>query len=114
LTAIGKNGFLPGRLDQNWRGTVRWACLTGSVQIAHCWLLLYRATNDTRFRDAGISANAYVRRTIQIDGPAERRGGIKGSFPVSGDYGQYQYLNWAAKFFIDANMLEGSIRNSIA
>ena len=28
LEAIGRDGFLPGRLDQQWRGTVRWACLT--------------------------------------------------------------------------------------
>ncbi len=34
------------------------------------------------------------------------RGGIKGSFPVNGAYGRYQYLNWAAKFFMDSLMLE--------
>jgi hypothetical protein len=33
-------------------------------------------------------------------------GGVKGSFPVSGGYGRFQYLNWACKFSIDANLLE--------
>ena len=33
-------------------------------------------------------------------------GGVKGAFPVSGDYGRYEYLNWAAKFSIDANGYE--------
>ena len=28
LTAVRLDGFLPGRLDLNWRGTVKWACLT--------------------------------------------------------------------------------------
>jgi len=33
-------------------------------------------------------------------------GGIKGSHPIYGEYGKDQYLNWAAKFFADALMLE--------
>ena len=36
------------------------------------------------------------------------RGGIKGSFPVYGDYGKARVLNWATKFFIDALLLEES------
>jgi hypothetical protein len=34
------------------------------------------------------------------------RGGIKGSDPIHAEYGTYEYLNWAAKFFADALMLE--------
>jgi hypothetical protein len=34
------------------------------------------------------------------------RGGIKGSQPFWGGYGPFWYLNWAAKFFIDALSLE--------
>ena len=45
-------------------------------------------------------------RLADLDGPPELRGGVKGSFPVDGDYGRYQLLNWAAKFAIDANILE--------
>jgi hypothetical protein len=45
-----------------------------------------------------------------MDGSSDIRGAIKGSFPVYGRYGKYQYLNWAAKFLIDANLLEQSIR----
>lgn len=112
LEAIGRDGFLPGRLDQEWRGTVRWACLTGTAQIAHCWLLLYRATNDRRFRDAAFAANQYVRRTINPDGPPEMRGAVRGSFPIHGDYGQFEYLNWGAKFLLDSLRLEQQVRRS--
>jgi hypothetical protein len=91
---------------------VNWVCLTGNVQIAHCWLLLYQITGDTRFRDAGFAANRYVRSTIDVDGPTWRRGGVKGAFPVSGEYGRFEYLNWACKFFIDSNMLEQSIQRA--
>lgn len=111
LGALKPSGFLPGRLDARWRATVSWACLTGAVQVAHCWMMLFEATKDERFRDAAFATNAFVRRTVAIGGDPNRRGGVKGSFPVSGDYGSYEYLNWAAKFFVDANLFEQRIRN---
>jgi hypothetical protein len=106
LTALRNNGFLPGCLDPSWQGLVPWVCLTGSVQIAHCWLMLYQFTGDTVYRDAAQAANRFVRRTVRVTGPDETRGGIKGSFPVDGDYCRYEYPNWACKFFIDSNLLE--------
>jgi hypothetical protein len=109
LTALRPDGFLPGRLDSRWQGKVSWACLTGTVQMAACWLLLYRATGDLHFRDAGLIANRYVRSTVRFDGPPETRGAVKGSFPVSGGYLPYQYPNWACKFFIDSHRLERTI-----
>jgi hypothetical protein len=114
LTAIRKDGFLPGRLHANWRGAVSWACLTGSVQIALCWLLLYQDTGEVRYREAAYAANGYVRRTMKVEGPSETHGAIKGSFPVNGQYGSYQYLNWACKFFVDSNMLERTVRQRLA
>jgi len=109
LPAVADDGRLPGRLDANWRGAVDYVCLTGSVQIAHCLFLLYRATGESRYLETGQKLTAFVRRTVRLDGPENQRGGIKGSFPVDGDYGQWEYLNWAAKFFIDANLLEMDI-----
>jgi hypothetical protein len=109
LSTIDRDGFLPGRLDSQWRKVVSWACLTGSVQIAYCWLQLYRETSDDRYREAAAAANRYVRRTMRIDGSPETRGAIKGSFPVSGGYCTYEYPNWACKFFIDSNLLEQDV-----
>lgn len=112
LSTIEPNGFLPGRLDCSWQGTVSWSCLTGSVQIAYCLLLLYQDTHDNRFRAAAFALNEYVRKTVCLDGASETRGAIKGSFPIYGEYGRYQYPNWAAKFFIDSNILEQTVRMS--
>jgi hypothetical protein len=108
--ATTAEGFLPGRLDRHWRGKASWACLTGSAQIASCWLLLYQGSGDVRLRDAAFAVNRYVRRTIRTDGPDDVRGAVKGSFPADGRYGTYEYLNWAAKFAVDANLLEQTIR----
>lgn len=103
---IASDGYLPGKLDHAFRPAADYACLTGSAQIAHCLFLLFKLTGERHYLDAGKRANSYVRRTVRIDGPAGTAGGVKGSFPVNGDYGQWQYLNWAAKFCIDANLLE--------
>jgi hypothetical protein len=106
LGALEPSGKLPGRLDRQWRAGANWVCLTGTSQIAHCWLLLYKVTGRYEFLRAALGANAFVRRTVSLDGPAEIRGGIKGSFPVDGGYGKWQYLNWACKFTVDANREE--------
>jgi D-aspartate ligase len=89
---------------------VKWACLSGTVQIAYCWLLLYEVTGDERDRGAAFAANRYVRRTVAVKGPGEVRGGVKGSVPVYGGCLPYKYPNWACKFMIDSNLLEMSVR----
>jgi hypothetical protein len=113
MSALRAIGFLPGRVYPNWTGAVRWACLTGSAQIAHCWLLLHQITGDEEFLDAARRTNAYVRERVRVDGEPEVRGGVKGSFPVDGEYGKFEYLSWACKFFIDANILEQELGSSL-
>lgn len=112
MTALRSDGFLPGRLLSDWSGAVEWACLTGISQISICWLKLYQVTGDHRYLEAALVANCYVRKTVRVDGPSETKGAVKGSFPVSGDYGKFQYPNWACKFHVDTNMLELDVRTS--
>lgn len=114
MGAMHDDGFLPGRLGADWSAAADWACLTGTAQTAHCWLLLFELTGQRDYLRAGSVACSFVRRTVHLDGPADLRGGVKGSFPVDGDYGRYEYLNWAAKFLADALMLEADIRDRIA
>jgi hypothetical protein len=102
-------GFIPGRLTREWMPAARWSCLTGSAQIAHCWLQLYEITGYAPYLEKARTVNRYLRRTVAISGPAGTRGGLRGSFPIYGEYGAYQYLAWAAKFFVDANALEARI-----
>lgn len=109
LTALGPDGFLPGRLGHDWRPAVRWACLTGTAQIAICWFLLHRLGAGRHFLDAARRANRFVRRTMRVDGPPETRGAVKGSFPVGGEYQAFAYPNWACKFAVDASLLERAL-----
>jgi hypothetical protein len=106
LRAFGADGRLAGRLTSQWRPAADWVCLSGTSQIAESLLLLFDATQSGDFRNVARAANAFVRRTLSTAGPLEIRGGVKGSFPVDGWYGRWQYLNWACKFMIDANRAE--------
>jgi hypothetical protein len=110
LGALREDGFLPGRLYPDWRSAANWACLTGSVQIAICFLMLFDLLGDERYRDAAYVLNRYVRRSMMCEGSPEKQGAIKGAFPVDGGYLKYEYPNWACKFFVDANMLEKAVR----
>jgi uncharacterized protein YyaL (SSP411 family) len=103
---IDANGFMPGRYDAGWRPAVRWCCLTGSAQTSIVWSKLFHATGDETYRHGAELANRYLmaHHDLTSQDPAIR-GGIAGSWPVWGDYGQFMILNWATKFFIDALLL---------
>ena len=109
LGKLRDDGFLAGGFNPDWSDAVEWACLTGSAQVALCWLILYEITGEKKYRDAGYLANKYVRRTMRTGPPKETRGAIKGSFPINGNYLKFLYPNWATKFMVDSNMLEKSI-----
>lgn len=111
VNIVDDEGYLPGRWNQNWTPAVKWVCLTGSVQIAHTLLLVYKETGESKYLETGSKLNEYVRRTVRLEGPNDAMiGGIKGSYPIDGFYGRFEYLNWAAKFFIDSNMCEAEIK----
>jgi hypothetical protein len=105
-SAQRKDGALPGRLDDQWRPRVNWSCLTGNAQMAVNWLRLANISGDNAFRQHARRANHFNMATQELVGPAEIRGAIKGSFPADGGYMTWRYPNWAAKFFMDALMLE--------
>lgn len=106
LGTIGEDGWIAGQLDRNWKPAADWVCLTGSVQIAACWLLLFGITGKQAYLEAARRANRFVRRTVHMSGSPDAVGGVRGAFPVNGDYGRFEYLNWAAKFCVDAQLME--------
>lgn len=101
-----QHGQMHGRYDQNWSPCARWRCLTGEAQTAVVWFRLADVAGDTRWHQRAIALTAQVKRTQALSGDPNIVGGIKGSQPIYGWYGKYQYLNWAAKFYADALMAE--------
>lgn len=113
LQYFGKNHFLPGTFDSNWKSEDKYTCLTGNAQISVVWLTLYKITKDKKYLSAAKKMNQYLKLTQDITTKNKNmRGAIKGSFPIYGDilkitgYCRMTYLNWATKFFIDALLLE--------
>ena len=98
---------LPGRLDSAWRPASRWTCVTGNAQMAIIWQRLAAETGDHAWKPAAenvIRFNLSIQNLTAID--AGVRGGMPGSHPRSGGYMKNRYPNWAAKFFMDALMLQ--------
>ena len=103
LAHVEHDGFVPGRIDVEGRAAARYACLTGSCQLALVWTRLCDLYEDERLRAAAVRVLRYVMRWQPIDTEdVDVRGAIKGSQPVWGGYAPLSFPNWAAKFFIDA------------
>ena len=101
------DGGLAGRFDHAWTPAARWSCLTGDAQTSIVWLRLAEITGEPRYVEAARRMNRYLMSTQDLGASDPGiRGGIKGSDPVYAEYGPYEYLNWAAKFFADALLLE--------
>ncbi len=101
------DGAVPGRLDREWRPAARWTCVTGNAQLAIIWLRLASITGEATFRRPAANANHFNVSIQDLNATDDGiRGGIPGSHPRSGGYMKNRYPNWAAKFHMDALMLQ--------
>ncbi len=110
VALMDNSGFIPGRINEQFFGTVDWCCLTGTAQTSIVWSQLYEDGGDTRYRDASLLANRYLMARHNITSvDSAFRGGVFGSWPFWGGYGRNRILNWAVKFFLDALLLEDKL-----
>ncbi|MBI1893817.1 MAG: terpene cyclase/mutase family protein [Candidatus Rokubacteria bacterium] len=110
LAHLTAEGFIPGRFGPGWKPTARYSCLTGNAQIAAQWFRLYDILRVPAFLDGGRRATGFLKR-LQ-DCRTENlniRGAVKGSHPIWGRYAFGSYPNWAAKFFMDALLMEEAV-----
>jgi len=103
--AVRADGWMPGRYRADWSAAVRWSCLTGQAQMANNWMRLAEITSDSKWLEPVPAVLRFLKRTQNRHSREPGvRGGIKGAWPIGGDYGRYEVLNWATKFFADALM----------
>ncbi|NWF73544.1 MAG: hypothetical protein HXY51_10965 [Nitrospirae bacterium] len=110
LARLRQDGSLAGRFNERWEPAVSWRCLTGEAQMAGIWGRLYQITGQPDYLKGLRRTNAALRKVqfLRTDQPG-LYGGISGSEPIHGMYGRFEILNWAVKFFLDAQMLELSL-----
>jgi hypothetical protein len=115
LARLRPDGRLAGRFDRRWEPAANYSCLTGIAQMGIVWGRLYQVTGDDRYLTAMRRANEFLRKVQWMGtGNPDLDGGISGSFPLHGEYGRFQILNWAVKFFLDSMLLEASIAAGLA
>jgi len=101
------DGGLAGRFDARWGPSASWSCLTGDAQTAIVWLRLDQISGGTSFHGAAERLIRFLQTTQDLEaGDPGVRGAVAGSYPRAGDYGRFEFLNWAAKFFADALLLK--------
>jgi hypothetical protein len=100
------DGGFPGRFSADWSSKEQWDCLTGDVQVAISWLRVHSLTGEKKYKESARRAIDFVKKTQNlIHSNPGIRGGVKGSYPFDGPYGQFELLNWAAKFLCDALLM---------
>src|SRR5262249_56183563 len=90
-----------------WKSWAKCGWLAGNAEIAGLWLKLFEVAGDTRFLNAALKLNDFVKASQNLNSlHSGVRGGVKGSQPISGRYTPFTYVNWGAKFLADSLMLE--------
>ena len=112
LARVRKDGWIPATFDARWNPTARYSCLTGNAQMAALWFRLSALTGEPAFEEGARKANRFLRslQDCETAHPAVR-GAVKGSHPIWGRYLFGTFPNWAAKFFIDALLMEDAFLN---
>ena len=103
---LGKTPYLPATFGSRWDSLSRDACPTGEAQIAFYFLkvgLLEHRSDFIEYAENSIQSLKRIQRIHDCNN--DRRGGIPGSYPLSGTYCPYMLINWGAKFFADLTLL---------
>jgi hypothetical protein len=121
LVALHRANGLAGRLDSCWRATVPWRCVTGDAQIAvvlhrldrYCpgegyAAIARRLIEEVAVMQLSLLGRSSDSRALATCGSNPAIGGVPGSFPVWDEYSRMVLPNWAAKFYLDALLLQMS------
>jgi uncharacterized protein YyaL (SSP411 family) len=112
MKQIPDSEYIAGSYDKEWNGDNTYSCLTGNAQLAIIMLKLYDETDNIEYLEFAKKTNRFLKRKQELRLKNKTiHGAMQGSFPIWGRYIHYAYPNWAAKFFVDALLLEEKIIN---
>lgn len=110
-SVIKKNKFCHGTYNKNWNPNSKYSCLTGNAQIALVLLRLNEIYGVQKYLETAQYLNRFLCQCQDLRKNSPVRGAISGSYPIWGNYQRFAFPNWAAKFFIDALLLERKLTN---
>jgi hypothetical protein len=104
---LDQTPLLAATFDTQWHPIANYSCLTGNAQLAIICYKLAAAQSSSSHAQVADQLIYHLQTTQDRHNRNHGiRGGIAGSYPLGGAYVPYTYLNWAAKFFIDALLLK--------
>jgi Prenyltransferase and squalene oxidase repeat len=98
--------FLLGTYEPDFKGGLRFSCLTGNAQMSCVWLRLFEVTADLRYLNAALKMNEMLKQLLAGRGRRGVVGGVAGSYPIWEAYQPMRYISWGCKFLADALLLE--------
>jgi hypothetical protein len=105
----GRGLFLPAHFTSGWKSADRYCCVPGNAQFATLWCRHGRRARDLSLVNTGLKMVDWLKQRQALDNVEPGiRGGLPGAWPIDGGYSIYSYVNWAAKYFVDA-LLEARV-----
>jgi hypothetical protein len=107
--------FLPAHFTSGWTSTDQYCCVPGNAQFAALWCRHGRRDGDGLLMNTGLKMVDWLKQRQALDNVEPGiRGGLPGAWPIDGGYSVYSYVNWAAKYFVDALLEARAARQSLA
>ena len=107
--------FLAAHFSSGWKSTDRFSCVPGNAQFATLWLQHGRRDGDLALINTGLKMVEWLKERQTLDNVEPGiRGGLQGAWPIDGGYSVYNYVNWAAKYFVDALLEARVARQALA
>lgn len=104
---------LAGHYNKELKGDYSYICITGYSQMAIVWGLIYEITDDLRFYNSMLKILDINEKLQTKYSLFFKNGGFTGSKPFYKDYIKFRQPNWAAKFYLDAILLENKLSKKI-
>ena len=107
--------MLPAHFTSGWKSTDRYCCVPGNAQFAALWCRFGHRDGDLPLVNTGLKMIDWLKQRQALDNVApEIRGGLPGAWPIDAGYSIYSYVNWAAKYFVDALLEARAAREMLA
>jgi hypothetical protein len=102
IKLMEQNGNLAGSYESNWQGDHHFICVPGHFQMVIIFNRLFELTEDEKYRHWAEKLFLVGQKTQSLLPVKGMKGGFPGSWPIWGKYQRFKWLNWGAKFYLDA------------